>query len=368
MASGCPADATVNRCAIQAALDVANASGGDVVYVPKGHYFIDQANYYGLLCSGHSRIKLTGDGDYLSRIQMVDGAGGHIVGLINVSDFTVQGIGLDHGVQTVGHGIRVEGADNLRIEDCTIRNAKSYGIGLQGGALKRIRLRRLEIIETGADGIDFKNLLNQNQDIEISGVAIRGFGLDPNVDPGKAGIDVRGPARLSNIEIFGIQEQDDAIRFRPGESSDPAGIGGHQSVLTNFRVNGAGKPQSKGLVIGGRQVTVSGGFISGVDYGVAIHQQECSLAAVSAYSCGTGFLLNDAGTYPSKADRTQLSACIARSCSGIGFDIETDGNTMEACVSRTNATGIRITGNNNRWSGSRIGDSVTNTGTGNTIT
>lgn len=373
--NGSPASGGANTAAFNAAWAVAHASGGDEIHVPKGHYFLDRqspADSYGIRAVGLQNIRFVGDAPYLTRLSLCDGADAHLICLEDVADIAIEGMTLDgNGMaqSAAVHALRVLGADGLTVRDVAVHSAALYGIGLQSGAMKRIRLYDLQINDSGGDGIDFKNKLSANEDIEIRGVTVRRHGQKANASP-QAGIDIRGPARLTSIEVLEIGHGPAGlcgIRFRDGETADVHGIGGHRSQLSVFRAKAVTTAVATiGVESAARHVAMTAGYVEGACLGAVVHQHENALAAIQAVSCKTGFLLNKPGTLTSNADRTAMSACVARGGT-IGFDIETDGNSMDGMVSRSNATAVRVSGHNNRWSGTRGSDPVINTGTGNVI-
>ena len=151
---------TDDREAVQAAIDAASSDGGGGVFIPFGTYRLTKASgAYCLTLPSNVYLVGEGPGSVLKRANGTDGA--HVINIpdrenVGLLNLTIDG-NRDNNSST-GHGIRVDGTDNLLIQNVLVRQCYSYGIGMQDGALVRIKLDNVCIEDTGADGLDTKNI------------------------------------------------------------------------------------------------------------------------------------------------------------------------------------------------------------------
>lgn len=100
----------------------------------------------------------------------------------------------------------------------------------------------------------------------------------------QCGIGVRGPAHLSNIYVSGLDGNQAGIEFEEGETYSVNGLGGHQSVLTNFHVYATGG-SALGVYSVARNVHISNGYVEGGRGGVHIHAERNKVVNVTAVGC-----------------------------------------------------------------------------------
>ena len=187
-----------------------------------------------------------------------------VINLNNVENITIKGLTIDGSKDLIqdqiekgerkliknpdgttrpmggGHGIRTGGSfhTGLIIEDITIQNCHSYGLGFQKGDNSNFYLNNFIVQNTGADGIDFKNKASENGNINITNGFVKNFGtLQPG--KGKAGIDVRGNMNISNINIELNERSNKGLRIRKGGVDH--GLGG-EGVINNLNILGAELP------------------------------------------------------------------------------------------------------------------------------
>jgi len=123
------------------------------------------------------------------------------------------------------------------IDDVEINNTNGYGIGIQEGTNKNVRINNVHILHTDKDGIDVKNVNDDNDSILISNVNVEYWNEDVS-DTAKAAIDIRGPAVISNAFINHPGATNaTGIRFRNGELGSDNGLGGHGSSVSNFHID-----------------------------------------------------------------------------------------------------------------------------------
>lgn len=258
---------TDDTLAIQTAINSVIAVGGGLVYIPPGVYIVTSIHY-------GSNLTIQGSGIEVTILKLKDNSNGESVFNCNqevanicIRDLTIDG---NRDNQTVyGHGIR-SGTEGGIVGglffNLYIKNTGAYGIGLQKGTFKNVRIENITTENTGLDGIDIKNISNNNDIIFCSNITIISPGRDLSQTM-QVGIDCRGPVVLNNVIIRGLDGDRIGVRFRL--TSVETGIGGGKSSLTNFSIYGNGPASgSTGIVVGDPDVRISNGYIFNADYGV----------------------------------------------------------------------------------------------------
>ncbi|WP_059049993.1 glycosyl hydrolase family 28-related protein [Paenibacillus senegalimassiliensis] len=253
--------------AIQAAITDAYNSGRGLVFLPAGVYIVTGIQY-------RSNITIKGAGVGATVVKLKDNTPNTSVFNCTpeVSDVCIRDLTIDgnRNNQTVyGHGIR-SGTEGGIIGglffNLHIKNTGAYGIGFQKGTFKNVRLENITTENTGLDGIDIKNISNNNDIIFCDNITVINPGRDLSQTV-QAGVDCRGPVVLSNIIVRGLDRDQTGIRFRP--SGETTGIGGGKSSLTNFSVYGTGaKSGTVGVATGDPDVRISNGYVYNTDYGI----------------------------------------------------------------------------------------------------
>ena len=347
---------TDDRAAVQSAHDAAEAAGGGVVFYPPGTYLFATAT------TGSTALNWDGNDVYhegcgagVSIIKLADGADLHLFNIDTVTRGGIRGLEINGNranQTTAGHGIRLATVTDFVIEDFYIHDAFTYGIGWsQAGTSTNVHVRRGLIEDTGADGIDVKNVDDANSGCSITDVTIKRFGR-LNTKDLQVGIDVRGPMVLNNInvsdygDVAGATSEIPAyggIRFRDGELLATNGLGGHYSSLTGFNCSpGASTTITVGVACSARNCQIYGGQVDGCDIGVLVTDIENNITNVAAVNSITdGFKLDDTSG-DDQADRCILTGCTSRDSAADGFEIEGDGNQLIGCISRDNVTGFQI--------------------------
>lgn len=246
---------------IQAAIDGLSASGGGTLRLRPGVYEVAG----GLQLK--SNVRLVGSGVDITVLRLTGSKRAHVVRAVDARNIGIEDLTVDGNWSNAGggEGIRLDHVTNVTIRNVEIRNTRDYGIGMQWGAIRRVRIDRVRLENIGTDGIDIKNRGEGNSDIFISDVTVSSF--DQRKVGGKAAIDVRGPVYLSNITVSGVTGRSDGIRFHRTDESNMSGQG---SSLYDFHVAGDGQNKASGVRIRASNVWVSNGSISRVEYGVEI--------------------------------------------------------------------------------------------------
>ncbi len=275
-----PDDEIDDTLAIQAAIDAARAVPGSIVRFEPGLYRVsdrEPMDWNALFIHDARELAIVGAGARQTRILLDSERDAHVVAFTDCADVTLQGLSIDgaRAKHALGHGVRVANADGLTLSTLEISHAAFYGIGLQRGALRRVVIDRVRIHDTGADGIDFNNEWSANEDLWLNEILVS---APSQVSPNQAGIDVRGPARISAVTVLDVPPGAVGIRLRgDGEES---GLGAHGSTLSDFHISG--DPGSVGVVVDANDVLVEHGSIAGSFRGVRVRGTGATIGDVEA--------------------------------------------------------------------------------------
>jgi len=260
---------------------------------------------------------------------------------VTLKSFSING---NRAANSAGHGVRVSEATNVTIEDLYIHDSGGYGIGMQAGTLRQIKVTSCLIEDTGSDGIDIKNLDDQNRDIEISGNTIRRPGRNITLS-GQTCIDVRGPCRIIGnwCDSFGDVASTDGIRARNGEASDITGIGGQDSFIAFNHVIGGSQSTCTGINVVAYRVQVISNNIKNVNIGIQVYQQECQISHNNIQSAVVGivFQLGTPSSLPTDANRCSCVGNSVRSATAIGYRSYCDYVMFSANAAVGCATGFK---------------------------
>jgi hypothetical protein len=273
--------ATDDSGSINKAILDANADGGGIVFFPSGTYMV--GNTSGSICLDLlSNVYLMGSGAPSTKIKMLASQNSHVIQGTHVSNCQISDMEVDANGSTgspsqVGvHAIHFYSSngshtDNIKIFRVKVSNSRKYGMGFQaaagsGGSFRKIWIDSCWIKDSGGDGIDFKNestsVANANRDIFISNVAIDNFGTGSD-HGSSAGIDIRGSASLTNIQVFQSGTSivaPSCIRFQIASNASGALEDARECSLSSFYCK-ADSNQARGLVLGGSRCSVSSGAI-----------------------------------------------------------------------------------------------------------
>ena len=239
-----------------------NTTNGTIYFGPGNYLISNQGGYTCISIQNKNNIKIVGDTNTIFKTK--DNSRCHSINLVNVNNITFENIIIDgnRNGQTEGgtHGIRGNNVINCNFKDITIQNTMHYGIGLQSGSVQNVNIENIIIRNTGGDGIDVKNKNNDNYNNTINGAEINYIGL--NKYKTQAGIDLRGEWNVKNIKVY-IRNDQHGIRFRQGEIGEVHGLGGHNSILSDFEIYGKdGSKNSIGIYNAARNVHITNGIIA----------------------------------------------------------------------------------------------------------
>lgn len=263
--------------AIRAAIARIKSLGGGILNVPSGTYLVgggNPLNAFYALSVDFSNFSIVGDSLWTTTIKVKDGGNVGPIHLSAATYFTISNITLDgnypNNSRAGVHGLGAVDADYVNIENVRVMRSYGYGLGFQGTTetdFKFIRINGLYLENIGGDGTDFKNKAYSSKGLIISNVYVNGVGMtEPETK--KAGLDIRGPATISNVHVFANGNPVIGVRFRADELTEGGnGVGGKNSSLTNFYMDLGGLGNSDGVVIDNENVSVSNGVVIGVPSG-----------------------------------------------------------------------------------------------------
>ncbi|MDF3068571.1 MAG: hypothetical protein K0R38_4172 [Polyangiaceae bacterium] len=295
------ADEQDDTAAIQSAVTAAQAIPGARVQLAAGVFYLSDVNPHDQVCLGivgARGLTLQGAGAGSTRLVLRSKPDAHVLSIagsesVRVSDLSIDGTRMG---RRGTHGIRVADSTGITLRSLEIHSVAHYGIGLQRGVVRGISIEGVQIDDTGGDGVDFKNTAAQNDEIVIEDVRVSRPG---QTSPRQAGLDIRGRARLSNVEVSHVPAGATGIRFR--EDGPDTGPGGHGSYLSGFAVTGA--PGSIGVAIAANDVRVSDGSVVGTDTGVDILGDRARVSSVLVRGARYAFRIEVA------AQQTFLQGC-----------------------------------------------------------
>ncbi|WWT39912.1 hypothetical protein [Microcystis phage Mwe-JY08] len=301
---------------------------GEPLLLPRGTFLYESL-------TGVDGMRIAGMGAR-SILKLADGADTHCLSLTDIEDVEVCDLTIDGnraGQAALGHGIRVQGTTLVRVRSVNILNAPNYGIGVIGtGGVTGLYIDDVYIEDSGADGIDIKNQDDINEDIRISNLTVNGF--DGSAVGAKAGVDVRGPVRLNNIQVFDTTPGNlsACIRFREGEPvSAVNGEGGFRSVLTNFRcITSAGAVASTGLTVNADRISIANGYIEGNAsiYGASIGGSKNVIDNLQIATAAVGIRFNYTDADLDSSDNRVSNFVISDAAIGIDVRDNCDRNSL----------------------------------------
>ncbi len=182
----------------------------NTITIPSGDWVVQSLDPTGtgfaLRLSGFGNFALRGAGQDTTYIRAANGTDMAFMSLLNISNAEFSDFTFDNNRQNQvipnptrpnKHSIRGASLYGVNFKRITILNANGSAFGFQAGEFQDITIEDIRIEGSGLDGFDFKNPVGTNRNIRINRFFISDFGRgDPMI--AKAGIDIRGPARVTN--------------------------------------------------------------------------------------------------------------------------------------------------------------------------
>lgn len=263
------------------------------------------------------------------------------------------------------------------VQDWTLRNTKilnspDYGLGLQNGRHKRLRLRDVVIDNTMNDALDLKNNYGRGRDNSMIGVWAERFGQGTDEQFPFAGIDLMAPRWvMSHVWATNWGQAGNcqsAIRLKHGEPGESRGIGAYKAVLMGFHVDAlsGGHAATMGVDVRHRRAVVALGTIEGVINSGVNFEQERGIAL--------GLDIQGAGATTGAGIRTRIngqttngdhaiSSAIRVSNFQAGLILGSNGGIHTGLHLRGNSKAVIATGNDNAvlaWSEDNGGSAPVN--------
>lgn len=359
---------------IQAAIDAVSAAGGGKLFIPAGTYSLGASalsetlwNYGVSVAASTScliirdNVQLIGDGIDSTKLVAVSPTTTVITisdgNNIRVSGMTINGswaggAGAGHGIlQLLSANDNSIVCENMVFEDLFITNVGSYAIGVENGNCYNVYLNNIRTYNSGADGIDFKNRgsLQNNTGIFLNNIYVEKYGQRVGLGSGMAGIDIRGVASISNVQIKMVSVATIGhvgIRFRTASAVAPDEEWAAKSSLTNFYIYSddttSVNVDNVGLFLGSSDVNIANGYIENCYLGASLTGN--GFATPSNVSISQVMVLNSSyrGFFAAVgSDYISFNSCSTHTC-GVGFRIESNYSTLIACQSITTTTGLSI--------------------------
>lgn len=186
--------------------------------IPEGTFIVDRVGCDGVV------VGIYGTDRGKSILKSRHGVNTHTVEISNNGGVIIRNVTIDQNesAQTGGHGIRSAGCSILGISNATIKNCKSYGIGLQAGTAKGVKIDNVLIDNTGSDGIDVKDYNFDNDVIQINNLTVTNYG---RANSNQTAVDIRGPVNLTNLVAISTYPDTRAFRLRSGNVQGRPGSG-----------------------------------------------------------------------------------------------------------------------------------------------
>lgn len=200
--------------------------------IPEGVFMVDRVACDGVVVGifGTNRLK--------SILKSLPGSHTHTVEVSNDGGAVIRNITIDQNesTQPAGHGVRSGGCSILDIANTTIQNCAGYGVGLQGGTSKGVKIDNVLINNVGLDGVDVKDYNLNNEVVQINNLTVRNYG---NRGTAQVAVDIRGIVNLTNlVAISDNNPNNRGFRFRSASAQGRVGSGTASNIY--FKGTGAG--------------------------------------------------------------------------------------------------------------------------------
>lgn len=364
----------------------------NTIVIPAGNWVIQSIDPTGpgfaMRLDGYADFAIRGEGQHATFIRAANGTDMAFLNLLNISraefsDFTFdnnrQNQVIPNPTRPNKHSIRGGNLYDVRFLRIGILNGNGYGFGFQSGEFQDVTIEDVLIEGSGLDGFDFKNPLATNRNVVINRVTVIDFGRgDPLV--AKAGIDVRGPARVSNCYVslttavgnatnhaFYRARPDDTgsitydnINILPVEGDVVTGVSSSATAVVNsvsgsatLATGGIGLRDIVGTFTNGETITLSGGKTatcrtfnapSNNGGGGAVFT-NCVAVGPTDGSCGVGFSVVDADVSLIAPRATDVRTGVSLNVGGPGADGGARATVVSPTIARVEiGVDIRVPG------------------------
>lgn len=332
---------TDDTAAINEAIVVVGSGGGGTVYFPAGTYLVSNSNPGAAnwdnrraLYIGANNVHLLGAGRGATVLQLANNANSHVIKLgvrVETTPVTVSGCSVSamtingnranqitpDATNDHNNGVDISsGCSNVQLYDLHVKQCAYYGIGFQSSDFVNCTTSDVLIEDTGADGLDWKDINGLNSGNVINGLRIKRFGLVTALVQ-QGGLNIRGGVSAENVFVTEYSGDRHGIRFDPTSST------AIPSRITNWFCMPSSVDATVGVYINlpsGSDIndaTVINGTVVGAFFGVDARWRYAKIAYVSAKACSTGFR-----TYKDN----QFDTVTARDCTVAGYKVNDSTN------------------------------------------
>ncbi|WP_406871632.1 glycosyl hydrolase family 28-related protein [Aminobacter sp. P9b] len=352
--------------AINAAVILQGTLGGGGVWFPEGTALLSDSNPGAVnwdnnraIYVGHSGVHLIGNGKK-TKLLLANLADCHVIqmgqrvtSVVTVSDVKVSGFEIDGNkanltppTELSDHwsGVTVSsGCNRIQIEDMVIHDCQYYGIGMQRDNINNSSIKRCEIYNTNADGLDWKDDNDNTYGNVVEDVEVRNFGQHAAVLTGQAGIDLRSGVAATRLKVSGFAGVSASVGIRV-QNGVPAATPNQPTSIRDFIVRGNNEANTQGVRVATRYAKLSAGYVKSIG-GDAYNMSDgdARLSELIAEGCIDGFRFWQNAGASVEADVASMFGLIARSNSGTGIILDSvDEITILGADVRGNGLGYDI--------------------------
>jgi len=162
------------------------------------------------------------------------------------------------------------------------------GTGIISGSSQLTTDFDARYLNTGGDGIDFKNTNSNNSGNQIVNVTIEDYGMNTPAVNQQAAIDCRGAVNIDNVTIkAGNSTMPDIGGIRIRETGATTGAGGHNSNISNIKIELNSGVSSIGLALNGNNCNVSNFHIDNCLLGIQVRDSYNRVSNGNISGCTT---------------------------------------------------------------------------------
>lgn len=243
-----------NTATFDAIKEFTTTSGQRVDMGSGGTYLTNQ-----ILIGSAQALRLEGDPLDRPRLLLGPATNSNVINTVEDGDAKIDLYGLvidgQRAIRENGHGIRSAGASMIHLDQVLIQHCQSYGLGVQRGINRDIRIGFLEVMDVGMDAVDFKNTSFLNDPVFFDHIKCSAYG---DRDTDKVAFDVRGAVYGRFLECD-VPNTGRGMRFRTdglkSGSDIPQGPAGYGYI---HAINARGTAGDAATGVGGFAVQFSG--------------------------------------------------------------------------------------------------------------
>lgn len=388
------AAALANSLAINAACDFAGTIGGGVVELPAGTILLANTNLAPLNWDNrravyirYNSVSLKGRGVGRTILKLAANSNCHVIKIgsrveqqvmntnCGIYDLEIDGNRLNQLIPTEtenhSNGIDIStGCSSTLLHRLSVHDCAYYGIGFQRDQFKNCEVIDVDVNNTGADGLDWKDDSDAAVGNIVKRYSARNFGLSSQVLTAQVGLDLRSGVHAEDVNISEMTGISGLVGIRL-QNGTPGAIPVQGSKISHFNIQGSNATDSNGLRCISRYCTASDGYVKGCTDGYSLTDPDTRFINLIAESNNVGFRLWQDTAAGVEADTVCLIGAIARSNTqaGIVYDSVDEVTVLGADVRnngighdiRAGSTNIRIIAGSCSGNTTQISDAGTGT-------